>query len=130
MWLFETSGVIEFVYGNGMVATQAADGGYSIGLQSGAATNFASVTSASNTVSYAAATNTQTTAITAGTAYLFTPVIPNTPSGVNFTGTTATSTTVNWTDNSSDEFGFVIYRSTDGVNFFRSDANSRECGLL
>ena len=49
MWLFEsaaatTPGVIEFVYGPGMVATAAADGGYSVGLQSGAATNFASVT--------------------------------------------------------------------------------------
>jgi len=118
MWLFETTGVIEFVYGNGMVATAAADGGYSIGLQSGAATNFASVTTSPVSVSYAAANNTQTSAITSGTAYLFTPAIPADPSNLTFTGTTAVSTTLNWIDNSSNEFGFVIYRSTDGgVNY-------------
>ena len=44
MWLFETTGVIEFVYGSG-IALNSDNGGYSIGLQSGAATNFASVTS-------------------------------------------------------------------------------------
>ncbi|MFL6210217.1 MAG: beta strand repeat-containing protein, partial [Pyrinomonadaceae bacterium] len=116
MWLFETSGIIEFVYGNG-IATNSANGGYSIGLQSGAATNFASVTSTTNTVSYTTANNTQTNAIAAGTAYLFTPQTPADPTSVNFTGTTATGTTVNWTDNSSNEVGFVIYRSTDGLNF-------------
>lgn len=117
MWLFETTGVVEFVYGSGMVATQAIDGGYSIGLQSGAATNFASVTSVTNSVSYAVTNNTQLNAITAGTAYLFTPQTANAPTAVNFAGTSALGTTVNWTDNSSNEAGFVVYRSTDGVNF-------------
>ena len=65
MQLFESTnsfapGGINFVYGPGMVATAAADGGYSVGLQSGVATNFASVTTATQTVSYAAANNTQT----------------------------------------------------------------------
>ena len=112
-WLFETTGVIEFVYGSG-VALNSANGGYSIGLQSGAATNFASVTSTGPTVSYAAANNTQTNAIASGTGYVFTPVVPSAPTGLNFTGTTAISTTLNWTDNSGNEVGFAIYKSTDG----------------
>jgi hypothetical protein len=117
VWLFETNGVIEFVYGS-IQAANAVDGGYSVGLQSGAATNFASVTTTGGTVSYAAANNAQTNAITSGTAYLFTPNLPTAPSGLNFTGTSAVSTTLNWTDNSSNEVGFAIYRSTDGgVNY-------------
>ncbi len=117
MWLFETSGVIEFVYGSGIV-TNSTNGGYSIGLQSGAATNFASVTSSTDTVSYAAANNTQTNAIASGKAYIFTPQTATAPSGLNFTGTTALSTTLNWTDASSNEVGFAVYRSTDGgVNY-------------
>jgi hypothetical protein len=113
VWLFETSGVTEFVYGS-IQAAAAADGGYSVGLQSGAATNFASVTTTGNTVSYATANNAQTNAITSGTAYIFTPQTANAPTALNFTGTAAVSTTLNWTDTSSNEVGFAIYRSTDG----------------
>src|SRR6185369_5864455 len=117
VWLFETTGIVEFVYGS-MQAANAIDGGYSVGLQSGAATNFASVTTTGNTVSYAAANNAQTNAITSGTAYIFTPVIATAPTALNFTGTAAVTTTLNWTDNSSNEVGFAIYRSTDGgVNY-------------
>ena len=116
MWLFETTGVIEFVYGNG-IALNSANGGYSIGLQSGAATNFASVTSTGPTVSYAAANNTQTNAITSGTKYTFTPNVPAAPTALSFTSVTATSMTLNWTDNATNEFGYVIYNSTDGTNF-------------
>ena len=116
MWLFETSGVIEFVYGNG-IAVNTTNGGYSIGLQSGAATNFASVTTSTSTVSYAAANNTQTNAIASGTAYLFTPNVPAAPTGLNFTAVTPTSLTLNWTDNASNEVGYVVYQSTDGINY-------------
>ncbi|HKE57766.1 MAG TPA: Calx-beta domain-containing protein [Pyrinomonadaceae bacterium] len=112
-WLLESTGLIEFVYGS-IQAANAVDGGYSVGLQSGAASNFASVTTNGNTVSYAAANNAQTNSITLGTAYIFTPPVPNAPTGLNFTGTTATTTTLNWTDNSSNEVGFAIYRSSNG----------------
>jgi hypothetical protein len=113
LWLFETTGVIEFVYGS-IQAANAVDGGYSVGLQSGVATNFASVTTTGNTVSYATANNAQTNTIPSGTAYVFTPNIPNAPSGLNFTATAAVTTTLNWTDTSSNEVGFAIYRSSDG----------------
>jgi hypothetical protein len=116
MWLFETTGVIEFVYGTGVVLNNT-NGGYSIGLQSGAATNFASVTSTGPTVSYAAANNTQTNAIASGTKYTFTPNVPAAPTGLNFTSVTPTSMTLNWTDNATNEVGYAIYNSTDGTNF-------------
>lgn len=120
MWLFEsasttTPGVIEFVYGDGIVAN-AANGGYTVGLQSGAATNLASVTTSTNTVSYTTANNTQTDAIASGTAYTFTPNIPAAPTNAT-TSATAVSVTLNWTDNATNEFGYVIYRSLDGINF-------------
>ena len=117
MWLFESSGLIEFVYGSGM-AVNSANSGYSVGLQSGVATNFASVTTLTSTASYAAANDTQSDAITAGTAYLFTPNVPTAPTGLNFTSVGSGAMTLNWTDTSSNEVGFAIYRSTDGGTTF------------
>jgi hypothetical protein len=122
VWLFEstsgatTPGVIEFVYG-AIPAANAVDGGYSVGLQSGAATNFASVTTSAGSVSYAAANNTQTNAIAATTAYIFTPNTPLAPTFSSVTAITPTSLTLNWNDTSSNEFGFAVYRSTDNINF-------------
>lgn len=121
LWLFESAGTanqgaIQFVYG-ALPVPAGADGGYSVGLQSGAATNFAAVTTSSNSVSYVAAADAQATAIAAGTSYLFTANVPLAPTGLNFTSVTATSMQINWTDNAINEFGYVIYRSTDGTNF-------------
>jgi hypothetical protein len=111
-WLYETTGVIEFVYGSG-VAVNSANSGYSIGFGS-SGTVFASVASSGPTVAYGTANNNNTNAITSGTKYTFTPLVPSDPTGLNFTATTQTSMTLNWTDNSSNELGFVIYRSDDG----------------
>ena len=121
LWLFESGGaanqgLVQFVYG-ALAAGAAADGGHSVGMQSGAATNFASITTSTNTVSYVTSSNTDLTAIAAGTSYLFTPNVPAAPTGLNFTAVTATSQTLNWTDNASNEFGYVVYKSTDGINF-------------
>jgi hypothetical protein len=116
VWLFETTGIIEFVYGSGMAANSA-NGGYSVGLQSGSGSNFVSVTTAGPSVSYGTPNNTQITAIAAGTAYAFTPNIPNDPTNLMFSGVTALTTTLTWADNADNEAGYAIYRSTDGVNF-------------
>jgi hypothetical protein len=121
MWLYESShatlpGVIAFVYGNGVVINSV-QGGYTVGLQSGAATNFASVTTSAGTVSYAAANNTQTNAIAAGTKYTFTPNVPLAPTGLTFGPFTASSIQLNWTDMATNEVGYVIYRSLDGVTY-------------
>ncbi len=118
LWLTETSGVIEFVYGSGM-AVNSANGGYTIGLQSGAATSIASVTAAGPTVSYTTANNTQSSAIPSGTKFTFTPNLPLAPTGLTFTNVTAVSMTLNWTDNATNELGYFLYNSTDGVNFSR-----------
>jgi hypothetical protein len=119
MWLHEGTGVIQFVYGSGITGSLPADGGYTIGLQSGAATNFASVTSASHTVSYVTHNFSQTNPIAEGTSYSFTPPVPAAPSDLNFTAITPFSITLNWTDNASNELGYVIYQSNDGgMNYF------------
>ncbi|HMO82149.1 MAG TPA: fibronectin type III domain-containing protein [Pyrinomonadaceae bacterium] len=116
MWLHETTGVIEFVYG-AIPAASATDGGYTIGLQAGAASNFASVTTAAGTVSYDVHNFSQLDAIPAGTKYTFAPNIPAAPTGMNFTDISATGLTVNWTDNATNETGYEIERSIDGVNY-------------
>jgi hypothetical protein len=116
LWIFEGSGAVQFVYGNGMIAA-ANDGGYSVGLQSGPASNFASVTTSAGTVDYAAANNAQISAITPGTSYLFSPNIPAAPTNGSITGLTQTSLQLNWTDNANDETVYLVRRSTDNVNF-------------
>jgi hypothetical protein len=118
MWLYERTGVVQFVYGNGMVAPSAADGGYSVGIQSGAATNFASITASNGTVSYTTANNTQAAAINAGTSFILTPNMPLAPTNGNANPVGKTSVTLNWTDNANDETGYLVRRTTDNVNFY------------
>jgi hypothetical protein len=137
--LYETSGVIESVYGlMTMGAAGAADAnsnspqfGFSTGntvgtvgsitaAQSGVpAPTFsgASATPVNNT--YVAGVITALNSTTDGSRVLFsyTPSAPLAPTGLNFTAISATGMTLNWTDNASNEAGFVIYRSTDAVNY-------------
>lgn len=124
LWLFETTGEIEFVYGGG-IATNSVKGGYSVGIQSGAATNFASITTASNSVGYgangAASNDTQTNAIASGTAYHFVPDFPGgapaAPTNLTFNTLTRTSMTLHWADIANNEVGYAIFNSIDNVNF-------------
>lgn len=121
VWVYEArnstnAGQIVFVYGAGTPVNTGGNSGYSVGISS-SATSFASITTATPSVSYATSNNTQTNAIAAGTGYVFTPNVPASPTGLTFGASTATTNTLNWTDNSSNEFGFVIYRSTDNVTF-------------
>lgn len=52
------------------------------------------------------------------TVFTFTPISqPDAPTGISFTSVVASGMTVNWTDNSSNETGFLVERSTDGTNF-------------
>ena len=132
MRLYETTGRVEYVYG----AMNASDistsnRAASIGFYTAAATNsFISVDFATNlssvTATYAAnpniaatgnITNLNSAADGSRRIYRFTPTGTTAPSAVNFTAVTGGSMSVNWTDNSSDELGFAIYRSTDNVNF-------------
>jgi hypothetical protein len=50
--------------------------------------------------------------------YVFTPVAPTAPSGtLSFSGVSTTSMNVNWTNWALNEIGYVIYKSTDGINY-------------
>ncbi|HLA95755.1 MAG TPA: fibronectin type III domain-containing protein, partial [Pyrinomonadaceae bacterium] len=111
-----TPGAIKFVYGAmGIPAT--ADAGYSIGLQSGGATNFASVTSSASTVSYTTANNTNLTALDAGTSYTFSPNVPIAPTDAGTTNITPVSFQLNWLDNSTTETSYILQRSDEGINY-------------
>jgi hypothetical protein len=118
-WLYESSGAIEFVYGSGM-AINAAQGGYTVGFGT-SATQFASITTAGPTAAYGTSNNSQTGAITAGTKYTFTPATPTAPSvapeALTFTAVGLNTMTLNWTDNATNELGYVISRSFDGTTY-------------
>ncbi|MBV6466022.1 MAG: hypothetical protein PGMFKBFP_01320 [Anaerolineales bacterium] len=52
-----------------------------------------------------------------GKILTFTPPTPADPTDLRVTASTANTATLTWTDNASNENGYVIYASTDGVNF-------------
>ena len=110
LWLTETSGKIDFVYGSGIVANA---GGASIGINK-TATAFASVSAPAATVSYAVANNANTGAITAGTKYTFDAAVttPVQPTTATFSNVAVTSMDINWVDNSTNETFFIVKRST------------------
>jgi hypothetical protein len=111
VWLFETTGKIQFVYG-----AIPAGVSYSTGIVDAAAV-FASVTTSTDTANYVTANDANATAIASGKSYSFTPVVPAKPTNLTFTAVTITSMTLNWTDNATNELGYVLYISTDNVNF-------------
>ncbi len=127
--LYESSGRIEFVYG-AMTTNAATTASYYIGFsRNTTANNVVTVNTTTHTATTSAtvASNTYTasstiTALNSASNgsrrfYLFTPSVPNAPTALNFTAVSAGAMTLNWTDNSSNELGFAIYRSTDNVNF-------------
>ncbi|MCE1189760.1 MAG: fibronectin type III domain-containing protein, partial [Ignavibacteria bacterium] len=127
--LYESTGVIEYVYGE-MATNTASPASYYIGFSvNTTANNLISVNTTDHSVSRSAATaNTYTASSTVAPLhstsdgsrriYTFTPpTAPSAPSNLTFTSVGAGSMTLNWTDNSSNELGFSIARSTDGVNY-------------
>jgi hypothetical protein len=73
VWLFETTNVIEFVYGTGFV-NNFPNAGYTIGIAN-SSTEFISVTSASNGFSSVSENNNNTGTVTNGRRYRFSPPI-------------------------------------------------------
>ncbi|MBV9492696.1 MAG: DUF11 domain-containing protein [Acidobacteria bacterium] len=136
--LYEGTGVIEFVYGSmTMGAAGAADTNSNspqIGFSSSNAANTVGTVTAAQSGSpaptyasaaapvnnsYVAGAITVLTSAADGSRRTFslTPQAVNPPGGpLTFTNVAAATTTLNWTD-SSNELGYVIYNSTDGVNF-------------
>jgi hypothetical protein len=117
IWLYDRTGVIQFVYGNGMIAPNPVNGGYSVGIQSGAAANFANVNVSGSSVSYTTANNAQMAAIPAGTSYQFSPNMPHAVTVLTATPG-QTSVTLNWIDNATNETAYLVLRTTDHVNFY------------
>jgi hypothetical protein len=54
----------------------------------------------------------------ANSQYVFTPVLPTPVSGnLTFSGVSQTGMTLNWSNWAGNEMGYVIYNSTDGINY-------------
>lgn len=124
--LNETSGAIQFIYGGSSDTT----GSYSVGFTN-AATQYASVTTSSNTISYnTAANDTNSAAISAGRSYTFTPPVPASgPTSLVLSGATASTMTLNWTaaTDLTNVVRYVVLNSVDGgvtYNFVANVATS------
>ena len=127
--LYEGTGKIEYIYRQ--ESGNVKSGKASIGL---AATltgsgNFLSLngTGTSPTVSSTSETSNINNKPANGQTYAFTSALPLAPTVLTFTNVTASTTTLNWTDNATNEVGYAIYRSTDGVNYsfaFQTVANA------
>jgi hypothetical protein len=119
--LYEGTGAVEFVYRE--EAGVVNNGSASIGIDATATGSgtFWSLndTSPAPIPSSTTETSALNTRPATGQVYTFTPPsgAPNAPTGLNFTAITISSMTLNWTDNSADEVGFAILRSTDGINY-------------
>ena len=116
VWLHEGTGIIEFVYGSGMISNSA---GYSIGIGNTAAV-YASVTTSTPSCAYGTANNSNTVAIASGTKYTFTPIqtLVNPPVTLSTVSPPSASTiNIQWIDNSTNETSFHVFRSTDSINY-------------
>jgi hypothetical protein len=124
--LYETSGVVELVYGRMYCGSTTYAPG-TVGFTSGTATNtIAAVTTSTNTVSLTTVNTNSYTALTdianlnsladgSRRVYTFTPPAtpPADPTTMTFSALTATTITVNWVDNSTNETGFILTRALD-----------------
>jgi hypothetical protein len=136
--LSETTGIIEYVYGNATMSTAGAADVNSkdpnIGFSSsntagtvGSVTapqtgtpaptyNGASATPVANTYTAGTITVLNSAANSSRRVFTFTPPTATAPTNLTFTAVTPSSMTLNWTD-SPDEQAYAIFNSTDGTNF-------------
>ena len=137
--IYESTGIIESVYGPMNMSTAGAADPNSSSPQFGLSTSNAvgtvgSVTASQSgapapTYSGASATPVNNTYVAGmipvlnssvnGSRIMFTytPIVPLAPTALNFTGVSATGMTLNWTDNATNEVGYVIHNSPDGINY-------------
>jgi hypothetical protein len=126
--IYETSGVIELIYGNMIYRSAPSSKVVSAGFSTGKTTNLYTTidisSDLSNTsggaTSYSLGNSTPVTLQVSSSAngsrrkYAFTPSIPSSPSNLTFTNISTSQMTLSWADNSTNEVGFVIYKSLDG----------------
>lgn len=124
--LYESTGKIEFVYRQETGALSSPSASIGICATSTGNGNYLSLSDAgvSPAASSTVATNGINTKPATGQKYVFTPAVPTAPSNLAFSSVGATSMTLSWNDNSANEAGFVIYRSTNGVNYTFLDQGS------
>lgn len=120
--IYETTGVIEFVYGT-MTTGAAVNWAYACGINNTSVTGptIAELLTqqTANTATFSSTAQDALAVLPASNSRLtFTPPTPTAaPTGLTFTGVTQIGMTLNWTDNAANEVGYVIYNSTDGVNY-------------
>ncbi|MBP7147259.1 MAG: DUF11 domain-containing protein [Acidobacteria bacterium] len=118
--LYEGTGKVEFVYAQG--AANVNSGSASIGIAASAtgSGNYLSLgsTAANPPVSSTSETTSLSTKPATGQVYAFVPPIPSAaPTDLTFTDVTQTGMTLNWTDNATNEAGYAVFRSTDGITY-------------
>lgn len=120
--LLESSGVIKINYGTMNSGTFTFS--YSMGLNGPTISNTPTAaqlkmlqTVNGNTFSNTVQNNLSVMPV-ANSQYVFTPVAPTPVSGsLSFSGVSQTGMTLNWSNWASNELGYIIYNSTDGINF-------------
>ncbi|RQO66030.1 hypothetical protein DBR43_27705 [Pedobacter sp. KBW06] len=113
---YESSGKVEYVYRSDALAALSPTASIGLTATTTGSGNYLSVNNPGTSVSSTAEASVTTKRIT-GRTYTFTPPIPIAPGSLSFTAIGNLTMTLNWTDLSSNERGFVIYRSTDGTNY-------------
>ncbi len=120
--LYETSGIIEFVYGS-ITAGSAAyvycsgiNGNWTTGAPT-AAQLLTQQTANTNSFSNTAQNNLSVKPVNNSRITFTPPATSAAPSNLTFTAVAKTGTTLNWNDNATNEVGYVIYNSTDNVNY-------------
>lgn len=121
--IYETSGRIEFVYG--LMAQGTATFDYACGINNfwtpaaaPTASQLLTQQTANTTTFNNTAQNTLNPVPSSSTMLLFTPPAPSAaPSALSFSNIAKTSMELYWTDNATNELGYVILNSTNNSNY-------------
>jgi hypothetical protein len=120
--LHETTGQIEYVYGNMTQGT--ANFSYTCGINAPTQSNNATAAElkcqqTANTTTFSNGEQNGLTQLPASNSQLlFTAPVPANPSGtLTFSNVQASQMQLNWTNWATNEVGYVIYNSVDGVNY-------------
>ncbi len=122
--LYETTGIIQYVYGSMIQGTTTFDYGCGINdFWTPAAAPTASqllTQQTSNTTTFNnTGQNALNTVPASSTMMQFSPPAPSAaPSALSFSNISKSSMDLFWTDNASNELGYVIFNSSDNINFY------------
>ncbi len=114
--MYEGTGRVEFTYRQETGSLNSASASIGITATATGSGNYLSVRNTGTSVTSTSENNINSKPVT-GNRYLFTPPVPAAPASLIFSAIDNTSMTLNWSDLSSNERGFLIYRSTDGTNY-------------